>query len=321
MDGLAEIGAWVVVVALVGVGAVFAVRDERRARARRRSQVAGKEIVYGRGGSYRPRAGLWAGLLLTWMAVGVAVPMLFVPDLPPLWGAAATAAAVVAALYFLLGYAFTTVVEGRVLERKILYSGENDDIKNYWIAVDDGRRTRIAGTPVKRDDYARVVAGALVRLHLTTRGRQVKRLDVLELPSSVNTAAPALDRWVTPAHAARALGSPVEVVPLVIDTPNTRGYVYVPPGVEVVNGTAWPPALYVTEAFDPAAAAEIARRATEGCRRTWHHGDKGVFQFGMTYVLTWGNGALVLRGHVDVNEVGPVSRLAHTLEPPRPDRR
>ncbi|WP_328470714.1 hypothetical protein OHA21_05260 [Actinoplanes sp. NBC_00393] len=46
-------------------------------------------------------------------------------------------------------------------------------------AVDDGRDP-VTGTPVSRDDYARVAPGAYVRLYLTPRGRQVKRLDVLE---------------------------------------------------------------------------------------------------------------------------------------------
>jgi hypothetical protein len=242
---------------------------------------------------------------------------------------AVTVLAFAVSLRFLLDFARTEVVEGRVLERKILYSGEDDSTRNHWIAVEDGRPGRIAGTAVGPEDYARVVAGARVRLHLTPRGRQVKRLDVIEMPGSVNSfpgeqadlfARGTEDLLITPAQAARALGSPVEVLPVASDVPNTRRYVYVPPGTRVTNGTALPPVLHVTEAFDPEAAGEIVRRVSAGGRRTWHHGDRGVFRTGATYVLTWGNGALLIRGQVDVNVVDRIGRLAYSLEPPGRDR-
>ncbi|RSM57715.1 hypothetical protein DMB66_32260 [Actinoplanes sp. ATCC 53533] len=322
-----EIGAWVAVLVLVGVAVVIGVREELRARARRRSVVDGREVVYGSGTGFRPRSGLWAGLLFAWIGTGVATTLVFAGLFPPRWRAVAivailavTALAFVVALRFLLDYARTEVVEGTVLERKILYSGEDGAIRSHWIAVEDGRAGRIAGTPVGSADYARVVAGARVRLHLTPRGRKVKRLEVLGLPASVN--GPGMrggeDLLVTPAQAARALGSPVEAVAVASDVPNTRRYVYVPPGTRVTNGTALPPALHVTEAFDPEAADEIARRATAGGRRTWHHGNRAVFQSGATYLMTWGNGALLIRGQVDVNDVGEIGRLAYSLKPPRP---
>jgi hypothetical protein len=155
----------------------------------------------------------------------------------------------------------------------------------------------------------------------------VKRLEVIELPASVNTFPPELaglfprgtdDLLVSPAEAARALRSPVEAVPLPPDTPNTRRYLYVPPGTQVINGTVLPPALHVTEAFDPQAANEVAHRAIPAGRRRWHHGNTGVFQTGATYIMTWGTGALLIRGQVDVADVGEIGRLAHRLRPPRP---
>ncbi|GAA3383074.1 hypothetical protein GCM10020369_07550 [Cryptosporangium minutisporangium] len=323
---LAEIGAWVAALALIGVAVVEGGRDARRARARRRSVVDGREVRYGSATSYRPRSGLWSGLLFVWVGSNIAAVLLFVGLFPPEWRATATTAIVVlvvlaylVALRFLLDYARTEVVEGRVLERRILYSGEDDATKHHWIAVDDGRPGRIAGTPVSPADYARVVAGARIRLHRTPRGRRVKRLEVLELPRSANASAGEAACLITPAQAARALGSPVEFVPVASDVPNTRRCVYVPPGTRVTNGTVPSPALHVTEAFDPDAANEIARRATAGGKRAWHHGNRGVFQTGMTYILTWGNGALLLRGQVDVADVGEVSRLAHSLNPPGPD--
>ncbi|WP_203786921.1 hypothetical protein [Paractinoplanes rishiriensis] len=304
--------AWVIVLALTAVAVVAGVREERRARRQRRSVVAGREVRYGRGTGYRPRSALWTGLLLAWFGTNVAVLLLF---LPVGWRPAAItaiAAILLAALYFLLDYARTDVVEGRVLERKILYSGEDNSTTNYWIAVDDGRPGRISGTPVSRDDYARVAAGAQVRLHLTPRGRQLKRLEILELPAPAH-AIPT-DLWITPAQAATALASPVEFVPVPPDVPNTRRYLYVPPGTPVTNGTTLPPALHVTEAYDPEAAEQVAHRAG---RSAWRHGDRGVVQAGATYLLSWGRGALVLRGHVDVNDGGGIGRLAYGLRPPR----
>ena len=34
--------------------------------------------------------------------------------------------------------------------------------------------------------------------------------------------------------------------------------------------------------------------------------------------MTWGNGALVIRGQVDVNDVGEIGRLASSLTPTGP---
>lgn len=334
MEVVKEIGAWVAVLVLVGVAVVTGVRKERRARARRRSVVAGRDVVYGSGTGYRTQSGLWTGLLLAWIGTTVAMTLLFAGVFPPRWRTTAiavilavTVLAIVVALRLLLDYARTEVVEGTVLERKILYSGEDDSTRSHWIAVEDSRPGPIAGTPVSPADYARVVAGARVRLHLTPRGRRVKRLEVIEFPASVNGFPGELadlftrgggELLITPAQAARALGSPVEAVPVASEVPNTRRYVYVPPGRKVTNGTALPPALHVTEAFDPEAANEIARRATAGGRRTWHHGNRGVFQTGATYLMTWGNGALLIRGQVDVNDVGEIGRLAFSLKPPHP---
>jgi hypothetical protein len=326
-----EIGAWVAVLVLAGGGVLIGVRERRRERARRRSVVAGREVRYGPAGSYRPRSALWTGLVFAWLAANA---LLFVGLFADRWWAVAIAAlavlAAVVAVRFLFDYARTEVVEGRVLERKVLHEGEDGRLKAHWIAVDDGRRGSISGTPVGPDDYARVAPGAWVRLHLTPRGRQVKRLEVVELPESVNGFPAELaslfprgaeDLLVSPAQAARALGSPVELVPVEPDTPNTRRYVYVPPGTKVINGTVLPPALHVTEAFDPEAANEVGRRITEGRRRTWHHGNTGVFQIGSTYLMTWGLGALMIRGQVDIDDVGEIGRLAHSLKPPRPGRR
>jgi hypothetical protein len=332
-----EIGAWVAVLVLVGGGVFVGVRERRRERARRRSVVAGKDVVYGPADSYRPRSALWIGLLFAWLAANAAGALLFVGMFPDRWRGVAVAAivalavlAVVVALRFLLDYARTEVVEGRVLERKVLYEGEDGRLKAHWIAVDHGQPGSISGTPVGPDDYARVAPGAWVRLHLTPRGRQVKRLEVVQLPESVNGFPAGLaslfphgteDLLVSPAQAARALGSPVEFVPVEPDTPHSRRYVYVPPGTKVINGTVLPPALHVTEAFDPEAANEVGRRVTAGRRRSWHHGNTGVFQIGATYVMTWGPGALVIRGQVDIDDVGEIGRLAHSLKPPGPGRR
>ena len=226
MELVKEIGAWVTVVVLVGVAVVVGVREERRARARRRSVVAGREVVYGSGTGYRPQSGLWAGLLFAWIGTSVATTLVFAGLFPPRWRATAvvailavTALAVVVALRLLLDYARTEVVEGTVLERKILYSGEDDSTGSYWIAVEDGRPGRITGTPVGPGDYARVEAGARVRLYLTPRGRKVKRLEIIEL---------------------------------------------------------------------------------------------------RTRLMTWGNGALLSRSQVAVNDVGEIGRLAYSLNPPGP---
>jgi hypothetical protein len=37
--------------------------------------------------------------------------------------------------------------------------------------------------------------------------------------------------------------------------------------------------------------------------------------------MTWGPGALVIRGQVDIDDVGEIGRLAHSLKPPGPGRR
>jgi hypothetical protein len=169
-----DIAAWSLVLILGGLGVVAGVRDARRDRARRRSVVDGRSVRYGRPGSYRPRSALWAGLMLGWIGLNLGIMLLVFPH--PAVGAA-TAVALLLAAWFLTGHLTTRVVEGRVLERKIIRSGEDDNVENFWIAVDDGRDP-IAGTPVSRRDYARVVAGGYVRLHLTYRG-QVKRLEVL----------------------------------------------------------------------------------------------------------------------------------------------
>jgi hypothetical protein len=173
---LKDIAAWAVVVVVGGIGLVAAVRDARRARERRRSVVDGRSIRYGRPGSYRPRAALWTGLLLGWIGFNLVFVLVFFRH-PGVIAAAVVALGLAA--YFLLDQMGTTVVAGRILERKIIRSGEDDAVENFWIAVDDGRNP-VTGTPVSRDDYARAEPGAYVRLYLTRRGRQVKRLDVLE---------------------------------------------------------------------------------------------------------------------------------------------
>lgn len=319
---LKEIGPWLALLLLAG--AVAAVDGLRR----RRAAGPGRGVRYGPVDSHRPRSALWTGLLFAWIATSIAPVLLFAGLFPPRWRGAAIAAIVAAtvlaaalALRFLLDYARTEVVEGRVVERRIRYGGEDDRIRSHWIAVDDGRRATITGTPVSPADYARVTPGARVRLHLTPRGRQVKWLEVVELPASVNgTPYGTAELWVSPERAALALGSPVEAVPVAPEVPNTRRYVYVPPGAKVTAGTALPPALHVTEAYDPEAADEVARRATAGGRRTWQHGRRGVFQAGTTYLLTWGRGALLIRGQVPAADLDAVGRLAHSLRPPAPGR-
>jgi hypothetical protein len=103
--------------------------------------------------------------------------------------------------------------------------------------------------------------------------------------------------------------------------PNTRSYTYVPLGTRVINGVVLAPALHVTEAFDSDAANELARRHAEGSGKTWHHGNRAIFRLGLTYLMTWADGALMIRGQVvDMDQTGGVSRLVHTLRPPRPGR-
>ncbi|MEU4426666.1 hypothetical protein AB0F81_39100 [Actinoplanes sp. NPDC024001] len=176
MGVVKDVVAWTVLVVLGGIGFIAMVRDAGRDRARRRSVVQGRSIRYGRAGSYRPRAALWFGLASAWAGVNMAFFLLFFRH-----PAVVTAVVIMLllAVYFLLDQLGTRIVEGRVLECRIIRSGEDGHVENFWIAVDDGRDP-IAGTPVSRTDYARVTTGAYVRLHLTPRGRQVKRLDVVE---------------------------------------------------------------------------------------------------------------------------------------------
>ncbi len=336
MEVLKEVAAWAVVVVLAGAGVGVAVRDAARDRARRRSVVAGKAISYGPAGSYRPRSALWLGLLFAWIGANIAVALLLVGAFPQRWRvvagtgiAVAAAIALLVAARFLLDYARTEVVQGRVLERKIIRGGENGEVKNYWIAVDDGRR-RIAGIPVGPRDYTRVVAGARVRMHLTPRGRQLKRLEIIDLPQPATAFPGDLahlfrrgtdDLLISPAMAVRALGSPVELIAVTPDAPRTRSYAYVPLGTSQVGGAGSAPALHITEASDPDAANELARRLTQGNRRTWRHGNRGIFRSGLAYLMTWGDGALLIRAQVaDMDQAGDVSRMVHTLKPPKPGR-
>ncbi|MEV0457251.1 hypothetical protein [Catellatospora methionotrophica] len=328
MDELKQIGAWAIVIALLGMAVVLAAQDARRERAQRRSTVGGREIRYGPPGSYHPRSSLWFGLLWMWIGGSAALASVVVlstmPSVPP---AAVLIAAGVSALsllvggWLLIGYLRTDVVEGTVLERRILITGE-ERTRGYWIAVDDGS-TPVDGTAVSAADYTRVTPGALVRLRLTARGRQLRSLEVLRLPASANAAqapTPPPDLLVTPVQAARALGCPVEWVPAAPDVPGTRVYLYVPPGAQVADGTAWAPSLRVTEASDADATNALARRLTADRPKRWHHGDQSICRRGMRYLLTWGAGGLLIEGRVDVNETSGLSRLVYALKAPKPPR-
>jgi hypothetical protein len=327
-----DVGGWLLVIALIGAGVVAAVRDAAKSRAQRRSVVAGTAIRYGPAGSYRPRSALWTGLVAVWAGLTLATALPFAGLLPQRWRAAAligmaaaTVIVMLVAARLLLDFVRTEVVTGRVLERRIIRSGEDGLVKNYWIAVDDGREP-IAGTPVSLADYTRVVAGTQVRLHLTPRGRQLKRLEIVALPRPAaafpGEQAPLFRRGtadlvISPAQAARVLHAPVELRAVDPGLPNARSYSYVPLGTPAASSAA--PALHVTEAFDPDAAGELAHRVTQGSGKTWRPGNRGVFRSGLTYLLTWGDGALLIRGQiVDQDQATDVGRLVHTLRPPKP---
>lgn len=159
---LKQVLAW----AVVGAAVVFLVwqgiADARKDRAQRRSTVEGKDIVY-RGGAPSRLGGVWRGLLLLWLGGSAATSLLFVRYAPEHWRvplAAGTAfVAVVLLLLAVLSFADqvrTEHVEGRVLQRRIIYSGEDGQTRHHWIAVDDGRgATRIRGTAVSQAEYRR----------------------------------------------------------------------------------------------------------------------------------------------------------------------
>ncbi len=327
------------VVAVIAI-VVFMVRssidDARKDRAQRRSSAAGRDIVYD-GVAHRPRSALWTGLVLLWLGGNAATAVLLVGYFPGSWRMPlAAGTAVVAVTLLLLGvrsltdHARTEHVAGRVLQRHITYHGEDDQTRQYWIAVDDGSGvSRIRGTAVSRMDYERVVTGATVRLHVTPRGRQVKFVEVLALPGPANEFPgehAALfprgvdDLKVAPARAAAVLGSPVELAAVPVAVAGARRYVYVPAGTRLTGDRSGGPYLQITEADEPDAAAGVDRLAAErgGKSPRWRSGDRGVIDYGSrAYVVSWGRGVLVVEGHGESHAGSGVSHLAYTLKPPK----
>jgi hypothetical protein len=128
-----DIGAWAFVIVMTAVGSWFGIRDARQDQADRRSSIGGRQIRYGAGSRYRPRSALWTGLLMIWLAMSTAT-MLVVLLAVPAGGSVRPYLAVVCGgltvgflvigVRSLRDYARTDVVEGTVLERKIVYSGE-----------------------------------------------------------------------------------------------------------------------------------------------------------------------------------------------------
>ncbi|MFD0591688.1 hypothetical protein ACFQZ4_03145 [Catellatospora coxensis] len=328
--------AWAVVVVAVVFLVWQGIADARKDRAQRRSTVAGKDIVY-RGSGHSRLGGVWKGLILLWLGGNAAVSLLFVRYAPERWQVpVAAGTAIVAGILLLLAVLSfadqvrTEHVEGRVVQRRITYSGEDGQTRHHWIAVDDSRgATRIRGIAVSHAEYRRVVAGSTVRLHVTPRARRVKAIEVLAHPAAANEFPGehaalfphgVADLKVGPDRAAAFLGGPVEVVAVAVAVPGARRYVYVPVGTRLFGDSPGGPHLQVTEADTPDAAAGVDRLAAQrgGKQPRWRPGERGVIDYGsVAYVMSWGAGVLAVAGRSDPDTSVGVRNLAHTLKPPR----
>ncbi len=277
------------------------------------------------------RFGLWGSspaglgtLLLLWALLSgaglAALSYLGGPASYRLWAGLALAVSLAGSAACFLAHAARRVIDGRVLHRRIIHSGEQGVPDEYYVAIDDGHSTRVTALAVSPQLYQQLVEGATVRAKTTAWLGHVVSIQTI-FPAQRANPAPVFplgdEELAVPARFAQsALEAPVEMTALPpladADGPidGVLGYVYAPVGTRIIGTGTVGDHLQVYQARSmPAAERMVAVLAAQSASKplppsALQEWKRGPWKHALLHVRPRGEGALAFRLYRrDVNSV------------------